>query len=95
MAVAAPPISLNRDEILRYSRHLILPEVGIELQLKLKNAKVLLVGAGGLGAPVRTSVPLGACARRRCARSDSFRYGDLFRKNAGAVSRVLVRVQKE
>src|ERR1700681_1237588 len=52
MAVAAPPISLNKDEILRYSRHLILPEVGMEGQLKLKNAKVLMVGAGGLGAPL-------------------------------------------
>ena len=44
--------SLNKDEILRYSRHLILPEVGMEGQLKLKNAKVLLVGTGGLGAPL-------------------------------------------
>ncbi|MEQ1887363.1 MAG: molybdopterin-synthase adenylyltransferase MoeB [Bryobacteraceae bacterium] len=43
---------LNKDEILRYSRHLILPEVGMEGQVKLKNAKVLMVGAGGLGAPV-------------------------------------------
>jgi adenylyltransferase/sulfurtransferase len=52
MAVAAPPTTLNKDEILRYSRHLILPEVGMEGQLKLKNAKVLMVGAGGLGAPL-------------------------------------------
>jgi adenylyltransferase/sulfurtransferase len=52
MAVAAPPISLNKEEILRYSRHLILPEVGMEGQLKLKSAKVLMVGAGGLGAPL-------------------------------------------
>jgi len=52
MATMAPPISLNKDEILRYSRHLILPEVGMEGQLKLKNAKVLMVGAGGLGAPL-------------------------------------------
>jgi len=45
-------MELNKDEILRYSRHLILPEVGMEGQVKLKNAKVLMVGAGGLGAPV-------------------------------------------
>ncbi len=44
--------SLSKDEILRYSRHLIVPEVGMEGQLKLKQAKVLLVGAGGLGAPL-------------------------------------------
>ena len=47
-----PSTSLSNDEILRYSRHLIMPEVGIEGQLKLKNAKVLMVGAGGLGAPL-------------------------------------------
>jgi adenylyltransferase/sulfurtransferase len=48
----APPVTLNKDEILRYSRHLIMPEVGMEGQLKLKSAKVLLVGTGGLGAPL-------------------------------------------
>jgi adenylyltransferase/sulfurtransferase len=45
-------VSLSKDEILRYSRHLIMPEVGMEGQLKLKQAKVLLVGTGGLGAPL-------------------------------------------
>ena len=43
---------LSKEEIGRYSRHLIMPEVGMEGQLKLKNAKVLLIGTGGLGAPV-------------------------------------------
>ena len=43
---------LSKEEVLRYSRHLIMPEVGMEGQLKLKQAKVLLVGAGGLGAPL-------------------------------------------
>lgn len=52
MATTTAPLELNKDEILRYSRHLILPEVGMEGQKKLKNAKVLMVGAGGLGAPV-------------------------------------------
>jgi len=45
-------LTLSKDEILRYSRHLIVPEVGMEGQLKLKAAKVLLVGTGGLGAPL-------------------------------------------
>ena len=45
-------LSLTNDDIQRYSRHLILPEVGMDGQKKLKNAKVLLVGAGGLGAPL-------------------------------------------
>jgi adenylyltransferase/sulfurtransferase len=43
---------LTKDEIKRYSRHLILPEVGMEGQRKLKAAKVLCIGAGGLGSPV-------------------------------------------
>ncbi len=43
---------LTQREISRYSRHLLLPEVGIEGQRKLKQAKVLIVGAGGLGSPV-------------------------------------------
>jgi adenylyltransferase/sulfurtransferase len=43
---------LSRDEVLRYSRHLIMPEVGMDGQLKLKQARVLIIGAGGLGAPL-------------------------------------------
>src|SRR6202142_1195309 len=46
------PPKLSNDEIPRYSRHLILPEVGMEGQQKLKAAKVLCVGTGGLGAPL-------------------------------------------
>ncbi len=42
---------LTREEVQRYSRHLIMPEVGVEGQRKLKAARVLCVGAGGLGAP--------------------------------------------
>src|ERR1700761_3934772 len=50
-----PPAALpdlNNDEIARYSRHLILPEVGMEGQRKLKGARVLCVGTGGLGSPL-------------------------------------------
>ncbi len=52
--VAAPPaaVQLSNEEIQRYSRHLIMPEVGMEGQLKLKQAKVLMIGTGGLGAPL-------------------------------------------
>ncbi|MBW3621408.1 MAG: ThiF family adenylyltransferase, partial [Actinobacteria bacterium] len=43
---------LTRDEIARYSRHLIIPEVGMEGQERLKASRVLLVGTGGLGSPL-------------------------------------------
>ena len=49
---ASPESMLSNNEILRYSRHLIMPEVGMEGQLKLKAAKVLMIGTGGLGAPL-------------------------------------------
>ena len=49
---ATQPVALSNDEVLRYSRHLIMPEVGMEGQLKLKAAKVLCIGTGGLGSPL-------------------------------------------
>ncbi len=45
-------MDLSNQEITRYSRHLIMPEVGIEGQKKLKNSRVLCIGAGGLGSPL-------------------------------------------
>jgi adenylyltransferase/sulfurtransferase len=48
----APDPGLTNDEIKRYSRHLIMPEVGVDGQRRLKAAKVLCIGAGGLGSPV-------------------------------------------
>ena len=47
-----PQATLDADEIMRYSRHLIMPEVAMSGQEKLKAAKVLLIGAGGLGSPL-------------------------------------------
>lgn len=52
---ASPEIEnneLTREEIVRYSRHLLLPEIGVEGQKKLKAAKVLIIGTGGLGSPL-------------------------------------------
>jgi len=49
---AQPEVVLSNDEILRYSRHLIMPEVAMDGQKKLKAAKVLCIGAGGLGSPL-------------------------------------------
>ncbi len=45
------PYRLTPEETVRYSRHLVMPEVGVEGQLRLRSARVLLVGTGGLGAP--------------------------------------------
>ena len=46
------PLALTHEEVARYSRHLIMPEVGMEGQLKLKAARALCIGVGGLGSPV-------------------------------------------
>jgi len=51
-AAAEPKIGLTNQEIARYSRHLLLPEIGVAGQEKLKAARVLIVGMGGLGAPL-------------------------------------------
>lgn len=50
--LVAPAGDLSMDEVRRYSRHLIIPDVGMGGQKRLKNARVLCVGAGGLGSPV-------------------------------------------
>jgi sulfur-carrier protein adenylyltransferase/sulfurtransferase len=46
-----PAAELTKEEVARYSRHLIIPDVGVAGQKRLKNAKVLVIGAGGLGSP--------------------------------------------
>lgn len=46
-----PGAELTRDEVARYSRHLIIPDIGVVGQRRLKNARVLVIGAGGLGSP--------------------------------------------
>ncbi|EIE97692.1 adenylyltransferase/sulfurtransferase MoeZ [Saccharomonospora glauca] len=46
-----PAAELTKEEVARYSRHLIIPDVGVDGQKRLKNAKVLVIGAGGLGSP--------------------------------------------
>jgi len=51
-ALQQQEVKLSKEEIQRYSRHLIMPEVGMEGQLKLKRARVLTIGTGGLGAPL-------------------------------------------
>jgi adenylyltransferase/sulfurtransferase len=46
-----PAEALSKEEISRYSRHLLVPDVGLEGQERLKTSKVLVIGAGGLGSP--------------------------------------------
>ena len=57
------PRKLTAEQRERYSRHLLVPEVGLEGQMKLLDAKVLLLGAGGLGSPRRSTSPRPASAR--------------------------------
>src|SRR5438552_11202563 len=52
LAARAESLNLPPQEVARYSRHLIMPEVGMDGQKRLKAASVLLVGAGGLGSPL-------------------------------------------
>jgi sulfur-carrier protein adenylyltransferase/sulfurtransferase len=49
--LVAPADDLTGDEVARYSRHLIIPDLGVDGQKRLKNARLLVIGAGGLGAP--------------------------------------------
>ena len=49
--LVSPAAELTRDEVARYSRHLIIPDIGVVGQRRLKNARVLVIGAGGLGSP--------------------------------------------
>jgi adenylyltransferase/sulfurtransferase len=57
------PVELSNEEIRRYSRHLIMPEVALEGQRRLKGASVLLVGAGGLGSPLALYVAAAGVGR--------------------------------
>src|ERR1700754_1600094 len=80
MSSNAPSSSLSKDEILRYSRHLIMPEVGMEGQLRLKNASVLLVGAGGLGAPLGMYLAAAGVGRIGLVDSDVVDFTNLHRQ---------------
>src|SRR5438477_3819880 len=52
LSARAAAVSLTPQEVQRYSRHLIMPEVGVEGQRRLKAASILLIGTGGLGSPL-------------------------------------------
>jgi adenylyltransferase/sulfurtransferase len=78
MAPAA--IDLSNEEIRRYSRHLIMPEVGIKGQRKLKAASVLLIGAGGLGSPLAMYLAAAGVGRIGLVDYDTVSYSNLQRQ---------------
>jgi molybdopterin/thiamine biosynthesis adenylyltransferase/rhodanese-related sulfurtransferase/molybdopterin converting factor small subunit len=71
---------LTNDEINRYSRHLIMPEVGVEGQRKLKAAKVLCIGAGGLGSPVAMYLAAAGVGRLGIVDFDTVDFSNLQRQ---------------
>jgi sulfur-carrier protein adenylyltransferase/sulfurtransferase len=73
-------VGLSRDEIRRYSRHLIMPEVGLAGQRKLKAASVLLIGAGGLGSPVAMYLAAAGVGRIGLVDYDVVDYSNLQRQ---------------
>ena len=81
--VAPPPAAtptLSNKEVARYSRHLIMPEVGMEGQLKLKAASVLCIGAGGLGSPVALYLAAAGVGRIGIVDFDVVDYSNLQRQ---------------
>ena len=80
MTVAAPAPTLSNQEVARYSRHLIMPEVGMDGQLKLKAASVLCIGAGGLGSPVAMYLAAAGVGRIGLVDFDVVDYSNLQRQ---------------
>ena len=74
------PVSLSNQEVERYSRHLIMPEVGMDGQLKLKAASVLCIGVGGLGSPVAMYLAAAGVGRLGLVDFDVVDYSNLQRQ---------------
>ena len=77
---ALADVSLSHEEIKRYSRHLIMPEVGMSGQKKLKAASVLLIGAGGLGSPLAMYLAAAGVGRLGLVDYDTVDYSNLQRQ---------------
>ena len=80
MTTAAVPAGLSAQELARYDRHLIMPEVGMEGQLRLKSASVLCIGAGGLGSPVAMYLAAAGVGRLGIVDFDVVDYSNLQRQ---------------
>ena len=74
------PVSLSNQEVERYSRHLIMPEVGMDGQLKLKAASVVCIGVGGLGSPVAMYLAAAGVGRLGVVDFDVVDYSNLQRQ---------------
>ena len=80
MTAATTAAALTNEEVARYSRHLIMPEVGMDGQLKLKAASVLCIGAGGLGSPVAMYLAAAGVGRIGIVDFDVVDYSNLQRQ---------------
>ena len=92
------PTPLTPDEIARYGRHLILPEVGLTGQQRLKEASVLLVGLGGLGAPAALYLTAAGVGRIGLMDSDTVARSNLQRQilyQDGDVGRLKVEAARD
>src|SRR6266704_2768824 len=90
--------TLSKQEIQRYSRHLIMPEVGMDGQLKLAKAKVLMIGAGGLGAPLGLYLAAAGVGRLGIVDFDVVDYTNLQRQitfSTSDVGRPKIQAAKE
>ncbi len=93
---------LNRTEVLRYGRHLLLPEIGLEGQERLRNASVLVVGAGGLGSPAALYCAAAGFGRLGIADADTVDPSNLQRQilysepdiGASKVERAVLRLRE-
>ncbi len=77
---ALADVTLSHEEVRRYSRHLIMPEVGMDGQKKLKAASVLLIGAGGLGSPLAMYLAAAGVGRIGLVDYDTVDYSNLHRQ---------------
>ena len=73
-------MQLNNDEIRRYSRHLILPEVGLAGQKRIKATSVLCIGAGGLGSPIAMYLAAAGIGKLGIVDFDTVDYSNLQRQ---------------
>jgi adenylyltransferase/sulfurtransferase len=97
-ATVEEEVAFSHEEIKRYSRHLIMPEVGMEGQAKLKKASVLLIGAGGLGSPLGMYLSAAGIGRIGLVDFDVVDSSNLQRQiiySAGDVGRAKLDVAKE